>query len=139
MFRRLRGLVDGVRGRNERSPDHHVQVLHDSFGWAAFPTVVENVWKAFRCFNVHGFNMKYNEDGQYTSALEIGSSGEACLLAVQPNNLDVDVLPGSMPMPLPFGGLGGPRSKTVQGGALDTPMNNESRGICYQEMVDDSS
>eukprot|EP00438_Fugacium_kawagutii_P036309 Skav220721 [mRNA] locus=scaffold2753:43884:54435:- [translate_table: standard] len=36
-------------------------------------------------------------------------SGEACLLAVQPNNLDVDVLPGSMPMPLPFGGLGGPR------------------------------
>eukprot|EP00913_Durusdinium_trenchii_P001995 g1845.t1 len=32
--------------------------------------------------------------------------GEACLLAVQPNNLNVEAS-GSMPMPLPFGGLGG--------------------------------
>lgn len=32
--------------------------------------------------------------------------GEACLLAIQPNNLDVEGR-GSMPMPLPFGGLGG--------------------------------
>ena len=38
----------------------------------------------------------------------VGGPGEACLLAVQPNNLDVGGITGdSMPMPLPFGGLGG--------------------------------
>ena len=42
--------------------------------------------------------------------------GEACMLAIQPNNMEIgNGLGPGVPLPLPFGGLGG---EPVRGGAV---------------------